>query len=68
MKNKIIGIIAGLISGLFGAGGGMILVPAFSFLNKMDEAKEKYSQIDSSAVPESVSEFYLMITEALTEK
>lgn len=36
--------------------------------NKIDEAKEKYSQIDSSAVPESVSEFYLMITEALTEK
>ncbi len=36
--------------------------------NKIDEAKEKYSKIDSSAVPESVSEFYLMITEALTEK
>ena len=37
-------------------------------MSKIDEAKEKYSQIDSSAVPESVSEFYSMITEALTEK
>ena len=45
MKNKIIGIIAGLISGLFGAGGGMILVPAFSFLNKMDEKESRATSI-----------------------
>lgn len=37
MKNGIIGILAGLICGLFGAGGGLILVPAFVFINKMDE-------------------------------
>ncbi len=33
-----------------------------------DEAKENYSQIDSSDIPESVSEFYSMITEALADK
>lgn len=45
MKNKIIGIIAGLISGLFGAGGGMILVPAFSFFNKMNEKESRATSI-----------------------
>lgn len=33
-----------------------------------DEAKEKFAQIDSSDIPESVSEFYSMITEALADK
>lgn len=36
--------------------------------NKKDEAKEKYAQIDSSDIPESVSAFYSMIGEALSEK
>ena len=45
MKNKMIGIVAGLISGLFGAGGGMILVPAFSIINKMDEKKARATSI-----------------------
>lgn len=45
MKNKIIGVVAGLISGLFGAGGGMILVPAFSIINKMDEKRARATSI-----------------------
>ena len=45
MKNKMIGIVAGLISGLFGAGGGMILVPAFSIINKKDEKKARATSI-----------------------
>ena len=44
MKNKMIGIVAGLISGLFGAGGGMILVPAFSIINKMDKFFKKIKE------------------------
>lgn len=45
MKNRIIGFISGIISGLFGAGGGMILVPAFSFLNKMEEKEARATSI-----------------------
>ena len=58
MKNKIIGIIAGLISGLFGAGGGMILVPAFSFLNKMDEKESRATSI-FCILPLVVTSFFL---------
>ena len=36
-KMLIVGIIAGLISGFFGAGGGMIVVPAFIHIFKMEE-------------------------------
>ena len=37
LKKGIIGILAGIISGLFGAGGGMILVPAFIHLLGIDD-------------------------------
>ena len=37
LKKIIIGIIAGLISGIFSTGGGMILVPAFVYILKMEE-------------------------------
>lgn len=36
-KKITIGIFAGVISGLFATGGGMILVPAFVHILKMDE-------------------------------
>ena len=45
MKNAIIGILAGLICGLFGAGGGLILVPVFVFINKMDEKTARATSI-----------------------
>lgn len=45
MKNRIIGFIAGVISGLFGAGGGLILVPALSHLDKMDEKESRATSI-----------------------
>jgi len=45
MKTKIIGFVAGIISGLFGAGGGMILVPAFTFINKIDEKQARATSI-----------------------
>ena len=38
IKKVLIGIIAGFISGLFASGGGMIVVPAFVHLFKMDES------------------------------
>lgn len=49
MKNNIkkisIGIIAGLINGLFSTGGGMILVPGFIHLLKMDDAKARGTSV-----------------------
>lgn len=41
----IIGIFAGTITGLFGAGGGMILVPAFTYLLKFKEKEARATSI-----------------------
>ena len=41
IKKVFVGIIAGFISGLFAAGGGMIVVPAFVHIFKLDEAKAR---------------------------
>lgn len=45
MKTRITGLITGIISGLFGAGGGMILLPAFTFINKLDEKEARSTSI-----------------------
>lgn len=41
IKNIIIGTVAGIVSGLFASGGGMIVVPAFINILKMKERKCK---------------------------
>ncbi len=41
IKKIIIGLLAGIISGLFSTGGGMILVPAFIHLLKLDATKAR---------------------------
>ena len=41
IKKIFIGTIAGFISGLFASGGGMIVVPAFVHLFKMNEAEAR---------------------------
>ncbi|MBR6504236.1 MAG: sulfite exporter TauE/SafE family protein [Clostridia bacterium] len=41
MKKIIIGICAGIISGLFSAGGGLILVPAFTHILKIQDKKAR---------------------------
>ena len=41
IKKIFIGIVAGFISGLFASGGGMIVVPAFVHLFKMNEAEAR---------------------------
>lgn len=41
MKGSIIGFIAGIICGLFASGGGLILVPAFIYLLKIDDKKAR---------------------------
>ena len=45
LKKIIIGFSAGIITGLFGAGGGMILVPAFAYIFKMEEREARATSI-----------------------
>lgn len=45
LKKVIIGILAGLISGIFSTGGGMILVPAFMHFLKMEPKKSRATSI-----------------------
>ena len=45
IKKVLIGILAGLVSGLFGAGGGMILVPAFVHLLYLDDTKSRGTSV-----------------------
>ena len=45
LKKIIIGLTAGIISGLFSTGGGMILVPAFIYLLKFNEKEARATSI-----------------------
>ena len=45
IKKIIIGILAGVICGLFGTGGGMILVPAFTFILKLGEKEARATSV-----------------------
>lgn len=45
MKNVLIGIIAGIISGMFTAGGGLILVPIFVYVLKLSEKESRATSI-----------------------
>ena len=42
---SLIGFIAGLISGFFSTGGGLILVPAFLYLLKVDSQKARGTSV-----------------------
>ena len=41
----MIGFVAGIISGLFASGGGMILVPAFLYLLKMKDSEARATSV-----------------------
>ena len=45
LKKVSVGLVAGIVCGLFGAGGGMILVPAFNHLFKLDEKKSHATSV-----------------------
>lgn len=44
-KNAIIGILAGIVSGFFSTGGGLILVPAFLYFLHLDPKKARGTSI-----------------------
>ena len=45
IKKVIIGLLAGIISGLFSTGGGMIVVPAFIYFLNMEDKKARGTSI-----------------------
>ncbi len=45
LKKGLIGVIAGIISGLFSTGGGMIIVPAFIHLLNMEDTKARGTSV-----------------------
>ena len=45
IKKIIIGLLSGIICGLFGTGGGMILVPTFIYMLKVDPKKARGTTI-----------------------
>lgn len=45
IKKIIIGTLAGVICGLFGTGGGMILVPAFVYMLKIEPKRARATSI-----------------------
>ena len=45
LEKILIGFFAGIISGLFSTGGGLILVPAYLYLLKLDPIKSRATSI-----------------------
>ena len=45
VKKVIIGMLAGIVSGLFSTGGGMILVPAFIHLLELEDTKARGTSV-----------------------
>ena len=45
LKKSVIGLLAGLTCGLFGTGGGMILVPSFVYILKINPKKARATSL-----------------------
>lgn len=60
LKKAIIGLMAGIVSGLFGAGGGMILVPAFIHLLNVDEKQARATSVFAILPMVITSAFFYM--------
>ena len=45
MKKAIAGIIAGIVSGMFASGGGLILVPIFTYIFKLNEKEARANSL-----------------------
>ena len=60
LKKILIGLIAGTVTGLFGSGGGMVLVPAFTFILKL-RRKRIESNISFLHTSYGVCKFYFLL-------
>lgn len=58
LKKIVIGLVAGLVSGMFASGGGMIVVPAFISVLKMDETTARATSIFAILPMVVVSSFF----------
>lgn len=45
LKNAFIGIFVGIISGLFASGGGLLLVPVFIYILKLNEKEARATSL-----------------------
>ena len=45
MKKMLIGIVVGVISGLFASGGGLLLVPVYTHIFKLDEKEARATSL-----------------------
>lgn len=45
LKKSIIGLLAGIVCGLFGTGGGMLLVPFFIYVLKVEPKKARATSL-----------------------
>ena len=45
LKKALIGIIVGCISGLFASGGGLLLVPIYTYILKLDEKEARATSL-----------------------
>ena len=58
LKKILIGLSAGIICGLFGTGGGMILVPAFIYMLKIEPKKARATSLSCMLVRVRSSSFF----------
>ena len=58
IKKILIGLFAGIICGLFGTGGGMILVPSFIYLLKIEPKKARATSLFCMLIMVIASSFF----------
>ena len=58
IKKILIGLFAGIICGLFGTGGGMILVPSFIYLLKIEPKRARATSLFCMLIMVIASSFF----------
>ena len=58
IRKILIGLFAGIICGLFGTGGGMILVPSFIYLLKIEPKKARATSLFCMLIMVIASSFF----------